>query len=345
MSLRANAGIVSGYLSETTIPLILSQFRSRSLDRPPASRLRISVTIPAQNEEDLIEDCLHGLKAQVDRWGDPLDPDLYEVILLVNNSTDRSVEIAHRFASLYPDFRLHIIDIVLAPRHAHVGWARRLAMEEALGRFRHMRHPGGVIAATDADTVVAPDWVAETLAAVDAGAEGVGGRLMLPPVSLLDAEPRLREATLRHRRYERLTHRLASLLDPDPFDHWPRHGDHGGASLAATAHAYARAGGMPAVATGEDHAFYARLKRTGTRFRHSNRVRVFTSDRQDGRAAGGMAATLAAWRSHLANGNDILVECPDAVVGRLTANLHGPGNRVPLEEALPALGRRVMELR
>jgi hypothetical protein len=44
---------------------------------------------------------------------------------------------------------------------------------------------------------------------------------------------------------------------------------------------------------------------------------------QNGRAAGGMAATLAEWRSALANGNDILVECPDAVVGRLTGKLGG----------------------
>jgi hypothetical protein len=153
-------------------------------------------------------------------------------------------------------------------------------MEEALGRFRYMRRPGGVIAATDADTVVAPDWVAQTLAEVEAGAEGVGGKLLPPPVSLPDAEPRLRETT-----------------------------------------------------------------QMGARFRHSNRVRVFTSDRQDGRAAGGMAATLASWRSHLASGKEVLVECPDAVVGRLTAKLPGRENKVPLDEALPALSRRVMESR
>jgi hypothetical protein len=105
---------------------------------------------------------------------------------------------------------------------------------------------------------------------------------------------------------------------------------------------------MPAIATGEDQAFHASLKQTGARFRHSNRVRVFTSDRQDGRAAGGMAATLAEWRSALANGNDILVECPDAVVGRLTGKLGEGGagvDRVPLDEALPALGGKVAALR
>jgi cellulose synthase/poly-beta-1,6-N-acetylglucosamine synthase-like glycosyltransferase len=121
MSLRASAGTVSRSLTESTIPLILSQFRSRSLDRSPARRLRMSVAIPVHNEEELLGDCLRGLKAQVDRRGDPLDPDLFEVILVVNNSTDRSTEIAHRFASRHPELALHIIDIVLAPRHAHVG--------------------------------------------------------------------------------------------------------------------------------------------------------------------------------------------------------------------------------
>jgi hypothetical protein len=61
-----------------------------------------------------------------------------------------------------------------------------------------------------------------------------------------------------------------------------------------------------------------------------------------------MAATLAEWRSALANGNNILVECPDAVVGRLTGKLdegRAGGDRVPLDEALPVLDRRAASLR
>ncbi|EWY37558.1 glycosyl transferase family A [Skermanella stibiiresistens SB22] len=308
----------------------------------------MSVAIPAHDEEERLRDCLDGFTRQVDGHGRPLDPACFEVILLLNNCSDGSAIVAHRHAARHPRLGLHIVDLVLAPQHAHVGWARRLAMDEALNRFRLLGRAGGVIATTDADTIVAPDWVARTLAEIDAGADAVGGKLMLPPVNLLDGDPQLKRATLLHRRYERLTDRMASLLDPDPADPWPRHGDHGGASLAATARAYLRAGGLPPLPTGEDQAFHRALRRSGARFRHSPRVRVFTSDRQDGRAAGGMAATLAGWRTSLANGNDILVECPDAIARRIGGGgpLVGRGEaaRVSLEDAVPAMARRVMEL-
>ena len=324
-------------------PLILSVFRGRSLDRPPSPRLRVSVAIPAHREVEALAACLRALANQTDLRGMPLDPACFEIILLVNNSSDGSTALAHRFADRHPELALHIVDLTLAPEHAHVGWARRLAMDEAFDRFRLLDRSDGVIATTDADTLVAPDWIARTLAEMEQGADAVGGRLMVFPAGLLKADPQLWRATVMHRRYEALADRLASLADPDPFDTWPRHGDHGGASLAATAAAYLRAGRLPPLPSGEDKAFYRALRSSGARFRHSPEVRVFTSDRLQGRAPGGMAATLSRWRASLSHGAGILVECPDAMARRLRSGA-ASADLVPLPAALPMLARTVTAL-
>jgi hypothetical protein len=104
--------------------------------------------------------------------------------------------------------------------------------------------------------------------------------------------PRLLEDDAAERRYSALLDRITSLLDPDPFDPWPRHDEHSGASIAVTAAAYREAGGIPVVPVGEDRAFFAALRRIDAPIRHANDVAVTVSGRTVGRAAGGMADTI-----------------------------------------------------
>jgi hypothetical protein len=316
---------------------------------PPSARLHCIVVVPARDEASRLAACLQGLLRQVDRNGRVLDPATYEIILLLNNCADESAATSRRAieweARLHgrPLAPVHLIEIRLPRPHAHVGAARRLAMDAALRRFRILGRPGGIIASTDADTIVAPDWLAATMAEVAAGAEAVGGRLLLPAGERMRLPSALHRVVRQHRRYERLLDALAARLDPDPYDFWPRHGDHGGASLAATALAYARSGGLPPLPSGEDAAFYRALKRSGSRFRHSPHVRVFTSGRLAGRAEGGMAATLRGWQSQLDGGEAILVENPRAAAERLAHRAALPGLRLrppgrdPLVARLPGV--------
>jgi hypothetical protein len=92
--------------------------------------------------------------------------------------------------------------------------------------------------------------------------------------------------------YDKLLDQIHALLDPDPFDPWPRHTEHSGASLAVTLEAYRRAGGIPPMAVGEDRAFAEALRRVDAHIRHAPTVRVIVSGRIIGRAAGGMADTI-----------------------------------------------------
>lgn len=121
----------------------------------------------------------------------------------------------------------------------------------------------------------------------------------------------------RQSRYARLADRLATLIDPLPYDPWPRHSDHTGASLAVRANIYAAVGGMPALPFREDLAFVSRVRGSGYHLRHSLDVRVKVSARLDGRASGGMADCIKGWVEAEEKGSPHLVQCPTSVAARL----------------------------
>ena len=84
------------------------------------SRPRISVVIPAYNEESMIGACLHAVLAQ--------SRPAAEVIVVDNNSTDRTAEIRH-------DFRDHVT--VLREERQGVQHARNRGLNAATGPVDH----------------------------------------------------------------------------------------------------------------------------------------------------------------------------------------------------------------
>lgn len=92
----------------------------------------ISVVIPAYNEEKYIERCLESVRDQTYHGQ-------VELIVVDNNCTDRTVEIARGFGAT-----------VVAESVRGIGSARQRGALAARGE---------VIASTDADTVVPPNWL------------------------------------------------------------------------------------------------------------------------------------------------------------------------------------------
>lgn len=136
--------------------------------------------------------------------------------------------------------------------------------------------PLGLIACTDADSAVAPDWLAAQLALVGHGADAIGGRIELDPddVASLPAAALLR-------REQRAGVRLTAVRAEDPE---AQHHFFSGASLGVTARAYAAVGGIDPVAALEDEGFGRRLVAGGWRIVRSDAVVVGTSGRTRGRA-------------------------------------------------------------
>jgi Glycosyl transferase family 2 len=267
----------------------------------PLPQCEICVIVPVRNETQLLPACLKALAEQTDLEGQALDFNRYEVILLANNCTDNSVEIAQQFARQHPGFQLHIIDRILPPAEAYIGRVRQLLMDEAYYRLAGLGLAGlgskcGVIASTDGDTQVASTWIAATLLEISRGVDGVGGRIVADPTSCAALDPQVRKRYLRGDYYHQLIVELETYLDGHPHDRWPRHAQHYGASFAVTAQMYRESGGMPAVRTPEDVAFYRSLLRVGAKFRHSPLVEVKTSARQTVRTVGGFAAQLNEWQ-------------------------------------------------
>jgi hypothetical protein len=258
-----------------------------------ASHIRPSfvVAIPVRDEEQRLPACLHALARQRDRSGRSISPTQVRIVLFANNCTDRSASLARNLSGgLSLDVR--IVEARLPPAIAHAGSARRAAMDLAEAWLVEAGESDGVILATDADSQVAPDWIAENLAAFAAGAEAVLGR-----INLDEEGDQLPEAL--HRRgaledtYEKLLTELSWLLDPLEHDPWPHHATISGASLGVTRAAYCRVGRLPRVPLGEDKALVGLLSRHDVRIRHCPTAHVMTSGRTDGRAPGGVADTLA----------------------------------------------------
>lgn len=284
---------------------------------PPAARLKLSVVIPVRNEAGALTRTLASLAQQVDLSGNTLDPDCYEVLLLANNCTDDTAEVARCFARRTPCLALHVTDISLPPSCANVGTARKLLMDQACRRLLGCRQGRGVIASTDGDTRVASDWAAQMLRETADGADAVGGRIRVERQLGEDQEARL--YSLRDTSYQRGLARLEHLLDPDPADPWPRHHQFFGGSLSVTAEAYSAVGGLPPLPCLEDVALEAALKRVDARIRHSPHVRVSTSPRQLGRTPLGLSSQLRKWGQMGRSGQAHWVQQPAAAAARFRA--------------------------
>ena len=275
--------------------------------------------LPVRDEATYLANALAALAAQVDLVGKPVDPRDFEILLLANNCSDDSAAMATRFAAQHPALRLRIAEVRLPPEQSSIGFVRRELMNAACARLKAAGMSDGVIASTDGDTCVALDWLAANRAEIAAGADAVGGRI------LTDDTPPLGPRALRLKRldfvHSMLRLKLADRIDPEPFDPWPRHHQHFGASLAVTASAYRKVGGIPQVQFPEDEALVQALIHAGCRVRHSPNVRVVTSSRLDGRAPIGLAWQFREWSVAGAE-PDPLVEAPSVMASLLRERRH-----------------------
>jgi hypothetical protein len=243
------------------------------------------VAIPARDEAATIVRCLTALCEQRGAGAGS-----YSVILLANNCMDDTAERAREFARSAGTPKIDVIEMTFESGAATVGRARGTSMRLAAQRFA-AASTDGIIATSDADTVVDSQWIANTLAAMR-DVDAVAGRIDMLPADLLALPLRTRLGYERGRRYAQAVVQLEATLDPTWWDPPPRHPDNFGASFAVRATAYRRVGGVPDRDCLEDLALYLALLRDDFRVRHTSGVRVATSGRRAGRVSGGLASFL-----------------------------------------------------
>jgi hypothetical protein len=209
------------------------------------------------------------------------------VVVYLNDSDDGTEAVVRKMRARLPFF-LDVVAVTLPPSWANAGNARRLAMRRAASYAG--RH--GTLLTTDADAIVPPDWVARNLAALATGVDAVCGRIVVDTLEATAIPQALHDDDALECELLDLLDQIAFSLDPEPHDPRPRHGQASGASLAISADAFRRVGGIPSVASGEDRALIEALMRIDLRVRHDPNIVVVVSGRLDGRAPGGMADTI-----------------------------------------------------
>ena len=247
---------------------------------------RCVVCIPARNEAERLPLLLASLAGQVELSG------RLRVVVLANNCTDGTAAVVRdrQETGAWGSLEIRLIEAELHGTEAHVGTARRRALEAGADWLTADGVPDGILLTTDADARLPADWVAANLRALE-HADVVGGRLVIDDDG--DADPRLADLHARIERYWSGVRRLEDLLDPPAYDPAPRHGDHTGASLAVPVALYRAVGGLPPLPCGEDNALVGLLRAHGARLRHCPDVRVTVSARHQGRVSGGMATEMA----------------------------------------------------
>jgi glucosyl-3-phosphoglycerate synthase len=239
------------------------------------SELRAVVVIPARDEEARIGRCLEALGRQRG-----LTTDEFAVIVVLDGCRDDTEAVA-RAAAARAGLAL---ELLVLPASDGVGAARRAGMERACARLEAAGRPDGLIACTDADTEPDETWLAAQLALIEAGAAAVGGRIELDPQDAGALPP---DALIR--RDARARARLAAVRAGDAS---AEHHFFSGASMGVSARAYRAVGGLDPLPALEDEGFARRLAAGGLRVVRSDRVRVRTSARTDGRARRGLARDL-----------------------------------------------------
>jgi glucosyl-3-phosphoglycerate synthase len=255
---------------------------------PPDPRLEAVVVVPARDEAERIGACLQALAGQRD-----VDEGAYEVVVVLDGCSDGTRERVLEVGAERADLRLHVVELGVS---SGVGRARRLGMDLACERLFAVSRAGGLIASTDADSVVAGNWLAAQLVLLRAGAQAIGGRIELD-----HREARALPLEALERREDEAGRRMRAVLDQGAARDEPiaEHHQFSGASLALTATAYRECGGLPVLGALEDEALERELSNRGIPICRSDTVRVRTSARTDGRAPRGLAHNLASWSARI----------------------------------------------
>jgi hypothetical protein len=259
------------------------------IEAPPSPDLEIVVVIPCYCEPDLII-TLQSLNACLNISSK------IEVLIIVNQSDLDTNQVRqqnqetcnranHWIRSQTSGISFHIFNQTLPVKHAGVGLARKIGMDEAVRRFARL-NKDGIIACLDADCTVKPNYFQALLRHFKNDPKTPGcsiyfehaleGPLPMPVYQAI-ADYEL------HLRY--YIHGLKFSGLPSAFQTV-------GSSMAVRSSAYQKQGGMNKRKAGEDFYFLQKIIKLGG-FTELNDTTVFPSSRMSTRVPFGTGKAIA----------------------------------------------------
>lgn len=288
------------------------------IEVPVQSDLNVCVVIPCHNEPDLIGslaalwDCLPTVGA-------------VEVITVINAGVHHPEAIqaqnrktlaeAEAWAAAHQDPRRRFFFLFhddLKRKHAGVGLARKIGMDEAVARFEKAGNPNGVILCFDADSRCDPNYLLAVEGHFQAHPEVQACSIHFEHPLEGALAPALYAGILRYELY--LRYYVLGLR----FAGYPHAYQTIGSSMAVRCDAYQIQGGMNRRKAGEDFYFLHKLIPLGG-FSELNSTRVIPSPRASDRVPFGTGRAMMAWEEELDGGDAVVypgypVYAPEAFV-------------------------------
>ena len=264
--------------------LAAEPFRDRAVCMQIATTVQapcaFAVCVPVCNEEDLLPTTL----APLDQAFAQADGGEGAAVFVVNDTSDASFALIADWAKRAGRPSL-ILEVAFDLAIRCAPFARRLALDMGA----HIA-PAGDLLTTDADTCVAPQWIAANRRLLARQDALVCGTVDLDPADLERLPGRVHECGALERAYGAGLAELWALWTGGAA--YPLPVAALGASLAMRAASYRRIGGLPTPSSAEDKALARAARRHGYPVIASQEACVVTSGRTRGRTAGGVSDAL-----------------------------------------------------
>jgi hypothetical protein len=279
--------ILSHYLQKNTL---YSELISAEIDVDT----KIIVVIPCYNESGL----LNTLKSLTDC---DLPPCTTEVIVVINASENSEEKIINQNKKTYDECKewiqsnscknlktFIITENCLPAKHAGVGLARKIGMDEAVRRFNRINYPDGIIVCFDADSLCDENYLKEIYNAFYETETNAASIYFEHPISGSNYSKDVYEGIIQYELFLRY-YRQAVAYSGFPYSYHTI-----GSSMAVRADIYCKQGGMNKRKAGEDFYFLQKIIPLGN-FAEINTTRVIPSSRASDRVPFGTGKAIQNW--------------------------------------------------
>ncbi|WKN33556.1 glycosyltransferase family A protein [Porifericola rhodea] len=273
-------------------------FSSQYINTPPAENLKVVIVIPCYNEPYLTT-TLNSLSA----CEPPSHP--VEVIVVINSGEQDTSDVLAQNRKSYTEaeewkrsnkhdwLKLYVLEANKLPRkHAGVGLARKIGMDEALRRFAKINYPG-MIACLDADCTVNPAYL-KTLETVQLERQPQSCSIYFEHMVDDDNTAELGEGILYYELF------LRYYVNGLAYSGFPFAMHTIGSSMGVRADTYALSGGMNRRKAGEDFYFLHKIVPLGG-FYNIAETTVYPSYRTSDRVPFGTGKAQQEWLKNREN--------------------------------------------